>query len=308
METTQKNAINDIAAKHLGQSGSYAVYTDKFDPSLLVPMPRDLARQDWGIKGDGFVGMDVWHCYESTFLTNNGLPVAGTLKVIYDSSSECMVESKSIKLYLNTFDMCKMGETPFEAIKNYESQVQTDLFNLLKVGVQVCFFPNGSDNGSMFSINPGLGYEILETKIDDIKDIVFTDYLAKERHFKVIPSDKDNVYKLTTNILRSRCRHTKQKDSGTAFFHIETKNAEVDLVSLLKEIVSLREVNEFHEFCCEKLFVELKSHPEITNVCVMLLYSRRGSWDINPIRATSIDLIPAVFKSASFYTVKQQSQ
>lgn len=307
METTQ-NAINDIAAKHLGQSGSYAVYTDKFDPSLLVPMPRNLAREDWGIKGDEFIGCDVWHCYESTFLTNNGLPVAGTLKVIYDSSSECMVESKSIKLYLNSFDMCKMGETVYEATKNYESQVQKDLFELLKVTVQVCFFPNESETDYRLVQNPAIGYKVLESEVENINDIVFTDYLAQEKHFKVIPSGKDNVYKLTTNILRSRCRHTKQKDSGTAFFHIETKNAEVDLVSLLKEIVSLREVNEFHEFCCEKLFVELKSHPEITNVCVMLLYSRRGSWDINPIRATSMDLIPDVFKSANIYTTKQQSQ
>ena len=95
------NNLNDIASKSLGSSASYAVYTDKHDASLLNPMPRNLARDGWAIKGDEFVGYDTWHCHESTFLLNNGLPIAGTLKIVCPADSEFMVESKSAKLYLN---------------------------------------------------------------------------------------------------------------------------------------------------------------------------------------------------------------
>jgi len=65
--------MNDIASRSLGSSASYAVYTDKFDPTLLNPMPRSLARDDWGIKAGSFVGYDTWHCHEATFLLDSGV-------------------------------------------------------------------------------------------------------------------------------------------------------------------------------------------------------------------------------------------
>lgn len=148
--------MTDVASKTLGSANSYAVYTDTFDPSQLNPMPRILARQDWGIKGDEFVGFDTWHCHEATFLLSNGLPVAGTLKVICPASSEFMVESKSFKLYLNTFDMCKMGDTLTEAIDNYEKQVQKDISKAIGAEVKVGFFKSGDDN--LLNQDPGRGY------------------------------------------------------------------------------------------------------------------------------------------------------
>jgi 7-cyano-7-deazaguanine reductase len=141
--------MNEAASRSLGSANSYAVYTDKFDPSQLNPMPRILARQDWGIKGDEFVGYDVWHCHEATFLLNNGLPVAGTLKIICPADSEFMVESKSFKLYLNTFDMCKMGATMNEAIANYENQVKEDVSACIKANVEVAFFKSGDDRAKV---------------------------------------------------------------------------------------------------------------------------------------------------------------
>lgn len=305
METT----INDIASKHLGQSGSYAVYTDKFDSSLLVAMPRILARKDWGITGKEFVGVDTWHCHEATFLLNNGLPIAGTLKISYDASSEFMVESKSIKLYTNSFDMCKMGSTIAEAVDNYTSQIKKDLSNLLQVNVDVKFFKEGMDKHET-AANPAEGYKDLYSLIDlnVLETESFTDYSAQEKHLKIIEDKQDNTYTVYTNVLRSRCRHTKQKDTGAFYLKVKLKNAKLDLLSILKEVISLREVNEFHEFCAEKLFTALKSHPEVEDCCVMLLYSRRGSWDINPVRATSYDMIPTVLKNVNHYTVKQQGQ
>jgi 7-cyano-7-deazaguanine reductase len=111
-----------------------------------------------------------------------------------------------------------------------------------------------------------------------------------------------------TNVLRSRCRHTKQKDTGAAYFHIITEGGIVDLQSLLEEVIALREVNEFHEFCSEKLFTALTSHPEVKDCVVMLLYSRRGSLDINPVRATRAELIPQALIDAKVYTKKAMGQ
>ena len=140
----KKETYTSKISKSLGSENSYAVETDKFDATLLNPIPRADARVDWGIKGDEFQGLDIWHCHEATFLTDKGIPVAGTLKFGYQSSSENMIESKSMKLYLNTFDMCKMGPTINKAIEAYEQQVVNDLGTVLDTLVVAKFHRSGS--------------------------------------------------------------------------------------------------------------------------------------------------------------------
>ncbi|NDD52397.1 hypothetical protein EBZ39_00705 [bacterium] len=308
MSTTN---LTDIASKTLGSSASYAVYTEHFDPSLLNPMPRDLARKDWGITGGEFVGYDTWHCHEATFLLDNGYPVAGTVKYTYKADSEFMVESKSAKLYMNSFDMCKMGKTVKEAIANYEEQIRRDLTNVIGSPVEVKFFESGSDTRALDPVDDytDLFWEIL----DVAPTIDITDYSAKEDHLtftKLHPEDNELVSsKYFTNALRSRCRHTKQKDTGAAYIHIITKNGmKVDPTSLFKQIVSLREVNEFHEFCAEKLFTTIMAHEEVQDCCVTLLYARRGSLDINPVRASNVSLIPDKLINVNSYTKKTMGQ
>lgn len=310
--------LNDIASKSLGSSASYAVYTDKHDASLLNPMPRKLAREGWGIKGDEFVGYDTWHCHEATFLLDNGAPIAGTLKYVYPSNSEYMVESKSAKLYLNTFDMCKMGRTVETAIGNYEMQVKSDLEKVLETNVEVKFFKSGDDIAGLF---PMTGFIDLQQFLgSDIELLEITDYNAAQNH---LTFEKVNysgfgysikngralyLNKFFTNALRSRCRHTKQKDTGAAYISINTLDTVVCPASLYKQIISLREVNEFHEFCAEKLYTEIMKHQEVESCCVTLLYSRRGSLDINPCRATSHDLLPPVLYNTRYYTNKAMGQ
>lgn len=301
--------MTDVASKTLGSANSYAVYTDTFDPSQLNPMPRILARQDWGIKGDEFVGFDTWHCHEATFLLSNGLPVAGTLKVICPASSEFMVESKSFKLYLNTFDMCKMGDTLTEAIDNYEKQVQKDISKAIGAEVKVGFFRSGDD--TLLGQNPGRGYKDLFTEIatSELESTQITDYSGKEKYSIVTEEGSGgNLFMYFTNVLRSRCRHTKQKDTGAAYFIIRTKKGIVNKLELLKLVISLREVNEFHEFCAEKLFTEIMSNPNVENCSVMLLYARRGSLDICPVRASSSALLNAVLNNPTMYSQKAMGQ
>jgi 7-cyano-7-deazaguanine reductase len=310
--------LNDIASKTLGSSASYAVYTDKHDASLLNPMPRKLAREGWGIEGHEFVGYDTWHCHESTFLLDNGAPIAGTLKYTYSSDSKYMVESKSAKLYLNTFDMCKMGQTVDAAIENYELQVKADLEKVLETEVEVAFFKSGHDDMGIF---PMIGYIDLQTFLGkDIESLKINDYKAEKNHLefeKVNYSgygyrveDNKALYanKFFTNALRSRCRHTKQKDTGAAYIWINTLDSVLKPESLFKQIVSLREINEFHEFCAEKLYTEIMKCPEVESCCVTLLYARRGSLDINPTRATSYDMLPPALYNTKYYTKKAMGQ
>jgi 7-cyano-7-deazaguanine reductase len=301
--------MNDYAAKSLGSANSYAVYTDKFDPSQLNPMPRSAARGDWGIKGDEFVGYDVWHCHESSFLLDNGLPVAGTLKIICSASSEYMVESKSFKLYLNTFDMCKMGATLSEAIYNYEEQVKRDISACIGNTVSVKFFQSGEDETTLGDPTEGFEDIYKVVKKETLESISITDYNGKE-FYSIVDDGRaigdDSM--LYTNVLRSRCRHTKQKDTGAAYFRIVTHRGSVNPVELLKQVISLREVNEFHEFCAEKLYTEIMSNPLVKDCCVMLLYSRRGSLDICPVRASKHALIPHTLISKFYYTKKTMGQ
>ena len=299
-------SITDIASKTLGSSASYAVYTEQFDPSLLNPMPRVLAREGWGIKGDEFVGFDTWHCHEATFLLNSGVPIAGTVKYVYPADSEFMVESKSAKLYMNSFDMCKMGDTVEEAISNYEKQITIDLTNAIGKDVKVKFFKSGESG-----LFPLMNYNDLFDIVNKTKDVTITDYDAKENHLKFISQSNDTIIndnKYFSNALRSRCRHTKQKDTGAAYINIITKGCTVDPVSLFKQIVSLREVNEFHEFCAEKLLTSIMEHKEVVDCVVTLLYSRRGSLDINPTRASNRHLLPVLLGDTNVYTEKAMGQ
>ncbi len=199
--------MNEAASRSLGSANSYAVYTDKFDPSQLNPMPRALAREDWGIKGDEFTGYDVWHCHEATFLLNNGLPVAGTLKIICSASSEFMVESKSFKLYLNTFDMCRMGATLSEAIHNYEEQVKQDISACIGNVVSVKFFKSGEDEDTLG--DPAEGFEDIYSVVPEetLANLVITDYAAKETYSVVDDNRSTGDHKMYyTNVLRSRRR------------------------------------------------------------------------------------------------------
>jgi 7-cyano-7-deazaguanine reductase len=303
---TTKTTITDIASKTLGSSASYAVYTDKYDPTLINPMPRELARKDWGIVGNEFKGYDVWHCHEATFLLDSGMPIAGTLKYVYSADSTHMVESKSAKLYLNSFDMCKMGSTIEKAISNYEYQVKTDLEKNLNTEVQLKFFTSGSDSKGASSV---LEYRDLFRVVSE--DTVITDYASERDHlfFEPLLFQKEiNNEKFFTNALRSRCRHTKQKDTGSAYINTVSIGHQINPTSLFKQIVSLREINEFHEFCAEKLFIEIMKHNCVQDCCVTLMYSRRGSLDICPVRSNSIKNIPAELIDPNIYTTKTMGQ
>lgn len=303
--------INDLASKSLGSENSYAVWTDSFDPSLLNPIPRNLARQELGIVGDEWkYGMDVWTCHESTFLLDSGAPVAGTLKFVYPSYTEMMIESKSMKLYLNSFDMCKMGATVGEAIKNYEYQIKDDLSSALDTSNFSCQFFSSSNFFNTKKYNILKGSLPLESLID-ISDIEISDYFGEWNHTQAETAGIEGIHKVHTNILRSRCRHTKQKDTGTAVIRYSSKCL-ITPESLFKGVASLREMNKFHEETVEVMYNNLSkvlfAADPYARLTVAFLYSRRGSLDISPIRSSDRCFMFEKFTDCSILSEKVQGQ
>ena len=138
-EVKNYEAVKDIASKHLGKVGGDG-YSDQYNPELLVKIPRYLNREGYNLKGDEFIGVDVWNAYEVSAITTKGQPVAGMLKIVCPSDSENHVESKSIKLYLNSFNMTQIGDTAADCISGIEARVKRDLDELLETNTTVSFY------------------------------------------------------------------------------------------------------------------------------------------------------------------------
>ena len=289
-----QSTVVSIASKHLGQVGG-AGYSDQYDPSLLVAIPRYLNREAYGIKEESlpFIGLDVWNAYEVSAITKKGLPVAGMLKIVCPADSPFHVESKSIKLYLNSFNMTAFGETAKECIEFIESQVSKDLTDLLQGKVTCKFFTSGDMHEYEFVEFTPLGALV------DLDAIEFTSFHSDATQLKIWEV-KENVVvkKIESDLLRSNCRVTNQPDWGDVFIHMEGKNIP-DEASLAQYIVSHRQVSHFHEEICEMIFTHLTEAYQPQALMVACLYTRRGGLDINPIRSTHANMIPGWYKDPS---------
>ena len=288
---TNQQSVEELASHHLGQAGG-AGYSDQYDPSLLVSIPRHFNREDYGIKQDDlpFVGVDTWNAYEVSAITEKGLPVSGMLKIVYSSSSINHVESKSIKLYLNSFNMTKIGTTIKECIEGIETMVKKDLKELLETDVVVSMYTNEDTEACAFK-----GFPDIETLID-LDQVDFTAFKSDINQLEGTPTKdgESKTLRVSSNLLRSNCRVTNQPDWGNIFISIRGKNTPT-LESLAKYIVSHRTVSHFHEEIAEMVFTHLSQAYKPEELMVACLYTRRGGLDINPIRATHNKLIPDFF-------------
>lgn len=297
-EVKNYNEVVEIASKHLGKVGGDG-YKDSYDPGLLVKVPRYLNREAYGIEEGNlpFTGVDTWNAYEVSALTAKGLPVSGMLKIMCPADSEFHVESKSIKLYLNSFNMTKMGNNTEECINAIETNVAKDLSELLNANVTVKMFTSEFEPGTSFK-----GYAPLDA-LTDLDAIEFDTYKSDASQLKVVSNtlaDRDNtelyineskVVSFQSNLLRSNCRVTNQPDWGDVFITMKT-DKNIDFASVAKYIVSHRKVSHFHEEICEMVFQHFMEAYQPEQLMVACLYTRRGGIDINPIRATHSELIP----------------
>ena len=274
----------DIEAKVLGQR---VEYPSDYCPLILVPVPRNLNREIYDIHDpeELFRGYDTWHAYEAGFLTNNGLPVCGLLKIIYPANSPYIVESKSLKLYLNSLNMTHLGENITEGIESFSKIVQSDLEQILQTPVDVTFFPREPEE-LYFDFE---AYSLLED-LPEMDTVTFTQYTETPSLLEEQPIECGEI-KVCSHLLRSNCKITKQPDWGSVYIRMKA-NRLPNNVSLLKYIVSLRNENHFHEEICEMIYKRLWDlfQPEI--LAVSCIYTRRGGIDICPSRANKAEYLP----------------
>jgi 7-cyano-7-deazaguanine reductase len=291
-----------IAGKHLGKVGGDG-YSDQYNPELLVKVPRYLNREGYGLTSDSFVGVDTWNCYEVSAITTKGQPVAGMLKIVCPSDSEYHVESKSIKLYLNSYNMTRIGDTAMECISGIEARVKRDLDELLETVTTVSFYTSNEDGEELtFKAYHDLG------DIVDLDQIDFTAFQSDSTQLAIEDTDKEaKVIKLKSNLLRSNCRVTNQPDWGDVFIKMKSKKLP-SADSLAKYIVSHRTVSHFHEEICEMVYKHLMDAYEPEELMVACLYTRRGGLDINPIRASHASLIPDFFINPDYRIAKTLRQ
>ena len=260
---------NSLKSLKLGQKTEYA---SQYDRTLLQPVPRALNRDGLGItQNQPFtIGADIWTAYEISWLNEKGLPQVAIADVYLDYQSQNLIESKSFKLYLNSFNQSKFAD--FNAV---QQTMQRDLSECAQGDVKV-------------RLNPVAVYD--SQKIDhlqgdciDEQDIEITSYEFNADWLKDCVSDEIVEEKLVSHLLKSNCLITNQPDWGT--LHIHYIGKKIDHEKLLRYVVSFRQHNEFHEQCVERIFCDLMYYAKPEKLTVYARYTRRGGLDINPFRS-----------------------
>jgi len=298
--------VVEIAGKHLG---TISAYSEKYDAELLLKIPRNLNREAYDIDEDNlpFVGYDVWNAYEVSAITEKGRPVTGMMKIRYPCDSKYHVESKSIKLYLNSFNMNKIGATEEDCVRSIEEIASHDLSTLLECEVK-CQLHRTVDYGAFSENNhiPFQGFVNIET-LTDLDEIEFDTYKSDASQLEVVDSENDSLTLLHSDLLRSNCRVTNQPDWGDIYICIDGDKT-ITPESLAKYIVSHRQVSHFHEEICEMVFKHIYNAVKPKGLMVACLYTRRGGIDINPVRATHKSLFEPEFVSPEFINEKTLRQ
>ena len=260
---------NSLKSLKLGQKTEYA---SQYDRTLLQPVPRALNRDGLGItENQPFtIGADIWTAYEISWLNEKGLPQVAIADIYLDYQSQNLIESKSFKLYLNSFNQSKFAN--FNAV---QQTMQRDLSECAQGDVKV-------------RLNPVAVYD--SQKIDhlqgdciDEQDIEITSYEFNADWLKDCVSDEIVKEKLVSHLLKSNCLITNQPDWGT--LHIHYVGRKIDHEKLLRYVVSFRQHNEFHEQCVERIFCDLMHYAKPEKLTVYARYTRRGGLDINPFRS-----------------------
>ena len=277
---------NTNISKHLGQKSPRI---EQYTPSLLVRELRQNNRQKLEITNDinpPFVGYDSWLLWEISGLMDNGLPFTALGKLVYACNNKYIVESKSLKLYFNSFNMTKLGKTKDIAMNELRKLAIKDLSNLLETSVDFELF----DSESTKNVIPFTNFNRIEDQFTPTCSI----YKENKSILRKVPGNPGNGCRFTvyTTLLKSNCMITFQKDEGTLYIDYTASESTINILSLLEYIVSFRNVNEFHESTLETIFTRLNETYKPSRLMVAALYCRRGGIAITPIRALSKKDLP----------------
>ena len=252
--------------------GKATGYQAEYDASLLQGVPRKLNRDAIELSDTlPFHGTDIWTGYELSWLNAKGKPVVAIAEFYLSFDSKNLIESKSFKLYLNTFN-----QTKFESIELVQTTLAKDLSSCAEGEVIVKVLEPKHFTSQRIVELPG-------TCIDDL-DIEVDDYKFNPQYLENSTDEKATVAEtLNSNLLKSNCLITSQPDWGSVM--IRYQGPKIDREKLLRYLISFRQHNEFHEQCIERIFVDLKRFCQCAKLTVYARYTRRGGLDINPYRS-----------------------
>jgi len=251
--------------------GSGSEYVSDYAPQLLYPVPRSETRAVLGL-GDAlpFTGEDLWNAYEVSWLGPHGLPVVRMGTLTFDATSPNIIESKSLKLYLNS-----LNNTRFESEEQAIEAIRRDLAAASGAPVRVRLAPPSTCVGQAASAFEGWCIDDDSTQIDT--------YEVSPRLLHGAARGPDLCATVYSDLLRSCCPVTGQPDWASVMIRYE--GPWIDHRALLRYLVSFRNHAEFHEHCVERIFVDLKTHCGARKLSVYARYTRRGGLDINPFRS-----------------------
>lgn len=248
--------------------GKSSEYVDQYNASLLFPIRRDEGWRQAGVERSDipFFGEDIWNGYEISWLDKSGVPQVAIAEFHISAESKNLVESKSFKLYLNSFNQtqCDNKQAVIEMMQRDLSQVA---------------------EGNVTVILHELDYQypqVPEAVCIDKQDVTVESYSPEQNILTL--TGKQHQGLLVSHLLKSNCPVTGQPDWGSIF--IEYVGQEICPQSLLKYIISLRQHQDFHEQCVERTFYEVYNMIKPESLTVYARYVRRGGLDINPYRST----------------------
>ncbi|NHQ85670.1 NADPH-dependent 7-cyano-7-deazaguanine reductase QueF [Iodobacter sp. HSC-16F04] len=273
--------MSDVELSPLGKTVSYIT---EYEPGLLFPISRTGKREEIGVGETlPFMGMDIWNGYELSWLNSRGKPQVAIAIFNIPASSPNIIESKSFKLYLNSFNQTKL-----ETREALQKLLQTDLSAAAGANVSVQLV--GPEQFHQQRLAELDGYCI------DNLDIEVNQYAPQAGLLKCDNGDTTITESLTSNLLKSNCLVTGQPD--WASIQISYTGKPINRESLLRYLISFRNHNEFHEQCAERIFVDIMRDCAPLKLAVYARYTRRGGLDINPYRCNFSGPLPGNLRGA----------
>lgn len=264
--------MNTTILPEQSELGKTAEYDPHYNPEKLFPIPRQLNRDKIGVPCKlPFFGCDIWNHYEVSWLNEQGKPIVALAQIIYECESKFIIESKSMKLYFNSFNNTKIKD-----IDTLESIIKNDLGNRLEasVDIKIILMKNFKEE----KLSPGFN----GICIDDL-NVNCSVYQLDQSFLCTEESIVSEI--LYSNLLKSNCLVTNQPDWGSV--QIEYHGKKINHEGLLKYIVSFRDCNEFSETAIERIFMDIMKYCHPTTLTVYGRFTRRGGIDINVIRSTN---------------------
>lgn len=258
--------------------GQPSAYVTQYDPSLLFPIARQDKRAELGIGGEfgalPFFGIDLWNAYELSWLNLRGKPQVAIARVMVPADSPNIIESKSFKLYLNSFNQTRLAGAAAGADALLEL-LRADLSAGFGAPVQVIL--TTQDNFATLAMGE------LDGLLLDRLDIEVDSYTPDPSLLKANRGGAQVEETLVSHLLKSNCLVTGQPDWASV--QIRYAGAQIEQEGLLKYLIGFREHNEFHEQCVERIFIDILRQCAPHKLAVYARYTRRGGLDINPWRS-----------------------